>query len=233
MYRTSLLIVCIVVAFGKSVIARSDVEIADIIIKKCGNTRLIVEDVAVLERGRVVSLDLTNWDFRSDGIVAIPSEIGMLSELKELIAMNNAIRLIPPEIGNCRNLRVLNLASNNIMTLPPEIGMLEKLEKLDLRHNNIKELPPEIGNCTSIEYLWLWGNDLTSLNPAITRLYRLKELYLKDNRLTTLPVGIIRMRFTYVDLFGNRLCNLSTVLDKWAKRIDDRYTSTQNCWRER
>ena len=207
-----------------------DITTVRIILDKCGFEKMRVEDVAVFDQNeRVVKLDLTNPDIAKDGIMKLPTEIGELLELREFICTGNSIIEIPATIGNCKELRFLNFASNRIVAVPSEIGELKKLTKLDLRHNAIALLPPEIGNCDNLEYLWLWGNKLIELDPAIVRLRKLKELYLNDNRLTSLPIGLMGMRLNYIDFMGNRLCDISTVLHMWLKRIDDQYQSTQRC----
>ena len=216
--------------FSATVVAeQSDALIVETILEKCGLIGLSVNDVAVMENDRVVTLNLANRDVSKDGANNLPAEIGDLTDLRELICSDNIIETIPPEIGNCTNLRKLDLASNRIVILPPEIGKLKNLTYLDLRHNEIEEICPEIGNCSNLQFLWLWGNKLTHLDPSITRLRKLKELYLNDNRLTTLPVGIVGMRFKYIDLTGNKLCSLSSVLDAWAKTIDNEYRNMQKC----
>ena len=207
----------------------SDASIVQSLLEKCGLSGATVSDVAVMENGRAVTLDLSNKDVSKDGITVLPSEIGQLTALRELICTENSIKTIPPEIGNCVKLRKLNLASNRIVVIPPEIGKLKNLTSLDLRHNGIEKVPAALGKCGNLEFLWLWGNKMSELDPAITKLKKLKELYLNDNRLTTLPIGITRMRIIYIDLVGNKLCNLSPALDAWAKKIDTKYRSMQKC----
>lgn len=201
-----------------------------LILDKCGFDTMQAADVAEFnDYGRVIRLNLTNPDIAKDGIMKLPLEIGDLTELRKFICIGNSIIEIPAEIGKCTQLRELNLASNRIVAVPPEIGELRELRKLDLRHNAIALLPSEIGNCQNLEQLWLWGNKLIELDPAIVRLRKLRELYLNDNRLTTLPLGIMGMRLRYIDFMGNRLCDISTVLHLWCRRIDDQYKSTQRC----
>ena len=229
MNRKTLFVIITLSVFQKLFAWEPDTQIVRTILDKCGFDNLTVKDVAVLENDSVVRLNISNRDISRDGIFVLPAELGKLTALKELDCRGNSIRDLPPEIGELVNLRVLNAGSNRLIAIPPEIGKLKNLVRLDLRHNDIGVLPPEIGELENLEYLWLWGNKLTSLTPEITRLHRLKELYLTDNRLSTLPVGIIRMRLRYIDFIGNKLCNLSSVLDYWARRIDDRYLITQRC----
>ena len=229
MHRSMLFIITIIIMFAEVAAKLPDALIVQDLLDKCGNDELTVDEVAVFENDHVVKLDISNKEISKDGVLKIPEEIGELTELEIFVCCFNSVREIPPEIGNCTKLRLLNLASNRIVAIPPEIGRLKNLQKLDLRHNSIEVLPPEIGDCLNLEYLWLWGNKLTRISPTITRLRRLKELYLNDNRLTTLPIEIIGMRFDYIDLIGNRLCNLSTILDVWVKEKDVNYKSSQMC----
>jgi Leucine-rich repeat (LRR) protein len=201
------------------------------ILEKCGLNNKAVADVAVLENGRVVSLDLSNKDVAKDGIKLIPSEIGQLTSLRILICKNNNISLIPVEIANCSQLVKLDLNSNVITELPLEIGRLTNLTDLDLRYNLIGELPYTIGNLKQLEILRLWGNMLSSITPFITNIPVLKELYLKDNRLTSLPEGITTMKsLKYIDIIGNKLCSVEPKVDAWLKIKDKLYVQTQKCW---
>ena len=207
----------------------NDVDVVQTILEKCGMSETPIADVAVVENGQVVSLNLNNKDISQDGIAELPPDIGKLAALRELSCTENSIESLPAEIGNCTSLQKINVGSNRIVGIPPEIGNLKKLTHLDVRHNAITKIPPEIKGCTSLTHLWLWGNKLTELDPAVTQLKKLKELYLKDNRLTTLPAGITKMKFDYVDFLGNKLCKLPPKLDAWAKKIDKKYKSTQRC----
>ena len=228
MCRKSLFFILLLPSFALVNAEGLDALVVRNMLVKCGVEGLTVDDVAEMANGRVVSLDLSNRDVSKDGITSIPEEIGHLTALRELVCSGNSIEGIPSTIGNCVDLRKINLASNRIAIIPPEIGRLRNLESLDLRHNSLAVLPPELVQCSNLEYLWLWGNKLTSIEP-VAHLRKLKELYLKDNRISTLPVGIITMKFNYVDLLGNKLCNLTGRLDAWARSVDDKYLSTQNC----
>jgi Leucine-rich repeat (LRR) protein len=207
---------------------QSDAFILQTMLEKCGLGGVSVEQVAEMENDRVVKLNIANRDVANDGITLIPGEIGKLTELREFVCTDNSIEVIPPEIGNCSNLKKIDFGSNRIAVLPPEIGKLTKLERLDLRHNSLETLPPELASCRNIRYLWLWGNKLTDITPVV-RLTNLKELYLKDNRLITLPPAIMNIKFDYIDFLGNRLCHMPSRLDNWAKKIDNKYRSTQKC----
>lgn len=229
MCRGLLFVMSVLLASTGVTAEESDAQVVQLLLDKCKLTNVSTSDVAVLEEGRVVSLNFTNKNVSSDGITEIPAEIGKLTALQELHCSDNSITVIPPEIGNLVNLQKLDLSSNKIALFPAEIGNLVNLVDLDVRHNNIEMLPPEIAQLQALQILRLWGNKLTTLDAGITKLKELKELYLKDNRLTTLPMGITTMKFTYIDFIGNKMCNLNKRLDAWARKIDKKYKQTQRC----
>ncbi len=208
----------------------NDVMDVQTILDKCGIRELSVQQVAAVEDGRVVSLDLNNRDISKDGIAFIPPEIGKLTALRVFTCSGNIIDSIPSEIGLCTNLQKLDLSSNRIAYINPAIGQLSNLTHLDLRHNGISSVPPELGQCDRLMLLQLWGNKITVLDEAITRLPALEELYLKDNRLTTLPAGIVKLPLRYIDVIGNKICDPGKAIDAWLKKKDNRYRETQKCW---
>lgn len=208
----------------------NDEAIARGILDNCGLKGLKITDVATIEEGRVVSLDLNNKDISKDGFDKLPPEIGQLTALRSLSFKGNIVEALPPEIGNLVMLEKLDANSNRISALPAEIGKLVNLKDLDLRHNRLETLPVEIGELKNLEFLRLWVNRLTFLPTAIAKLTSLKELYLKDNRLTTLPVEITSMKLEYIDLIGNKLCKLDPKLEAWMIKLDKRYKETQKCW---
>jgi len=125
------------------------------------------------ENGHVTILDLSQN--RLTG--TLPSEIGNLANLKELLLWENQLLTLPPEIGKLESLRWLALNENLLPSLPPEIGKLTKLEILSLDFNQLAFLPPEIGKLANLLRLELGYNQLTSLPPEIGNLSNLQSLY--------------------------------------------------------
>ena len=144
--------------------------------------------------GRVVHLLLggndDNWpEVIPHGLSGqIPSELGKLSNLTELILDgNNLTGSIPPELGNLTNLRQLYLRDNALSgPIPPELGGLANLVWLHLGPNNLSgPIPPELGSLVSLWALDLNGNDLTGpIPPELGGLTNLFELSLDGNNLT-------------------------------------------------
>lgn len=82
----------------------------------------------------------------------IPTEIGMLTNLKYLILSYDDINVIPTEIGLLTNLVTLDLSNNNIKIIPTEINQLTGLTSLNLSDNNISSLP-DIQLLTNLDHL--------------------------------------------------------------------------------
>ena len=62
----------------------NDVDVVKTILEKCGMSETPIADVAVVENGQVVSLNLNNKDISQDGIAELPPDIGKLAALREL-----------------------------------------------------------------------------------------------------------------------------------------------------
>ncbi len=165
----------------------------------------------------------------------IPSEIGNLVGLEELILSRNELTgLIPMEMGNLVSLRVLDLARNqlngsipsdlggltnlNLLFLygnqltgliPMELGSLVNLNTLDLSSNQISgSIPVELGGLSNLSYLYLFGNQLTGTIPLeMGSLTSLQVLNLSENSLIgTIPTELgSLMNLRTLYLFNNQL----------------------------
>ena len=80
------------------------------------------------DSGRVISL----WLDRNELSGEIPSELGSLSNLRDISLNGNQLRgEIPPELGGLPNLEWLDLGRNELSgEIPPELGGLPNLETL-------------------------------------------------------------------------------------------------------
>ena len=100
---------------------------------------------------------------------AIPSELGNLTNLKELYLESNLLRQsIPSELGNLENLEILSLQVNWLTgAIPSELGNLTNLKELHLNSNSLTgAIPPELGNLSNLESLAISWNKLSGTIPA-------------------------------------------------------------------
>ncbi len=159
-------------------------------------------------------------------LTPIPSELGNLSNLRELRLGESIPGEIPVELWNLTNLQALNLdgsftnfpsgianltnlrelsvhGGNFNAAIPTEIGNLTKLIGLDLSDNNfIGNIPTELGNLVNLQYLFLGINNLSgSIPEELAAIPNLLILSLHSNQLTgSIP---------------NSLGNLSNLNELW------------------
>jgi Leucine-rich repeat (LRR) protein len=119
----------------------------------------------------------------------IPSEIGLLVNLKKLYLHSNKeiSGMIPKELGGLINLQVLHIYNTKISgAIPKELGQLKNLETLTLYYNNLTEsIPRELGKLTNLKFLYLGSNRLEgSIPPELGQLVKLQRLDLFHNILT-------------------------------------------------
>lgn len=108
----------------------------------------------------------------------IPSEIGLLQNLKSLHLNYKDIKIIPTQIGQLTNLTRLDLTNNNIGELPTEIGQLHKLKILDLDNNNLHYLPSELNNLTNLIHLHIKHNNITNKQNIHHEFPNIKHIFI-------------------------------------------------------
>jgi len=226
MKNTFLLIVVLSSLIAVSQVHANDIAVVkSILVKNSINT--IVEEIAIIEQGRIVELNLNNKNAAKEGMTILPPEIGELTELRVLTINDNDLKQLPKEIYDCTKLTRLEVQSNDLSSLPSGIEKLIHLRELSLRNNELIELPGGIGKLKSIVILQLWGNGLVLLPQDIGQLSSLKELYLKGNKLTRLPLSITNLKLTYLDVADNHIRSEQGKVDIWIKKYDKEYRSTQ------
>ena len=134
--------------------------------------------------GRVVTLRLSRKSLTGE----IPSELGDLSNLRDLLLHDNSLTgEIPSELGDLSRLEDLSLGDNSLTgEIPPELGDLSNLEDLHLYANSLTgEIPSELGDLSNLAALYLHDNLLTGEIPTeLSDLSNLEGLGLGNNRLT-------------------------------------------------
>jgi hypothetical protein len=156
-----------------------------------------LEDLPV-EIGQLSNLEKIDID-NGNGCqmnISIPSSIGQLKQLKELILYG---ALDPRDIS-----RNDSIAPSKINKLPNEIGNLSNLEILDLGRNGIQEIPIQIKTLLNLRILRLDYNDIHAVPSFISRLKNLKELHICANGKVKIPDSL--SEFESLKLYLGNAC---------------------------
>ncbi|XP_042611553.1 LOW QUALITY PROTEIN: leucine-rich repeat protein 1-like [Cyprinus carpio] len=148
--------------------------------------RLTRVDLRMLSLRVLRRLDLSN-----NHIKKLPSTIGDLSCLAELILHNNQLE----SFGD-------GLCSSTLQT---------SLQHLDLSQNQLKVLPARFCQLQQLVNLKLDQNKLLWLPFHIGRLSKLRFLSAAHNQLTVLPASFRKLCLENLDLFGNRFAQASAL----------------------
>ena len=116
----------------------------------------------------VKGVHLQYLNFSNNQLAKIPTEIGMLSNLREICLSFNKFRAIPASLQTCEKLETLLMNGNQIQEIDVEgLRKLKVLTVLDLSNNDIQQVPPELGTLTQIRSLQLEGNSFRVPRPQI------------------------------------------------------------------
>ena len=171
---------------------------------------------------RTVNLD-TLQRFRNPNgeIGPLASNIGLLTDLEFLSLLDFTFTTVPTEIGMLSNLKYLLIDNNGISGAGvfEQVITLTKLEYLGVRSNYSFEFPEQISALTKLSHLFLTGDwNLERVNAPlpslISSLTTLKTLFLNKVSYTdTLPTEIGRLSsLRYLSIFGGEEEPLSGVL---------------------
>lgn len=171
-------------------------------------------------------------DLSHCGLNEIPSDIGMLTELRVLELSNdrlnskeatqNRLITLPKEIGKLENLEELGLFSTGIQHLPAEISNLKNLRFINLNGSDFKEFPVEICSLEGLEKLAIDPSSY-SIPNNIGDMKNLEQLYLPDAAITTLPESVGNLKKLRILYLGrSNISELPLTLKKLEnlKRID-------------
>ncbi|CAB9531020.1 Leucine Rich Repeat [Seminavis robusta] len=139
----------------------------------------------------------------------IPTEIGLLTRLQELILTGSRlVGTLPSEIGNLGQLQYsLQVSQNGLSgTLPLEFSRLSLLENFFADNNHVSGHLPAL-EMKSLKILDLSNNHLEGSLPAFTLMDGLEELWLFDNLLSG-AIGVLPTSLVSLDLSMNQLTRL-------------------------
>ena len=129
------------------------------------NADVIFPTLSKLEKLEMTDIELTE----------LPSTIGMLHHLQELICPENALTHLPEEIGLLSQLRILNLNNNNITELPATLTQLTNLQRLELHQNPIATLPKGFSQLQQLTHLEIENAVMTQIPTEIASLRNLSH----------------------------------------------------------
>lgn len=130
--------------------------------------------------------ELRQFDIANNKIVSIPSEVGLLSKLEDIYMADNQLTSIPSEIGHLDKLVHLSFSKNSISMIPDEIFVLKDLFGLYGGTNRLQSIPTSIGLMSGLEELFIDGNYFSSLPTEIGLLTNMRKINLNSNQLTSL-----------------------------------------------
>lgn len=156
-------------------------------------------------------------------IVALPLDLGKLTNLKWLDVKGNRLTALPLTFSNLVNLEYLDLSyfemgirMNKITDLGPGFVNLKKLKVLNLAGNQLAALPEGFGNLTDLVELNLSLNKLPGFPQPLTNLTKLKLLDLGLNDAVSLPENIGNLSNLEVLILDGNFFNK---LDKKIKNL--------------
>lgn len=130
---------------------------------------------AILSWPQIQAVSVT--DARNIEMTTIPSEIGELTDLKDLL-LTQIHPQLPTEIGRLTMLEVLYMFSTGeggsgvtpqpLATIPSEIGQLTRLEQLSITGGDSLEgtIPTEVGLLTSLEWFDFFFSNIGGHFPS-------------------------------------------------------------------
>lgn len=150
--------------------------------------------------GNLKSLKVLN--IKKNGIRRLPSSIGDLRDLRELLAYcNYSLDALPYSLGNLKNLERLELGGNAIHGILPSFTHLAALRVCNICSNSISKLPDDFGNLSMLRNLSISFNTLYKLPASMEQLKNLTSFRANHICLTEIP-----------DFFGNMKCLVDLML---------------------
>lgn len=158
---------------------------------------------------RITSLPaLTILNLSHNDIAYLPEEIGILSNLEELILDDNHLTALSKSLFQLKKITRLCISNNQLDELPARIYELRSLQFLGLTNNNLRGLPKEIGQLPRLLTLALNGNPLCELPYSLCQLEKLSCLNLAAvpalRHMGQLFYGKKKIREAFAKIFENQ-----------------------------
>jgi Leucine rich repeat len=149
------------------------------------------EFIGIPDLKQCIKITKATYSFEGKDLFrTLPSQLGLLSNLRYLDIMTFNHTVLPTTIGCLTNLKALSISWSLIGEIPSALGSLTQLTSLNLFYNVlIGTIPSSFASLTNLKELNLDSNLLTGTFPSFfASLTNLKGLYLEGNFLKgTIP----------------------------------------------
>jgi len=164
-------------------------------------------------------------DFSHNNLVMIPSSVGALVYLEELVVQHNMLHSVSGAIGNCKRLRKVLLDYNALERLPAELHLCKDLKTLTVSHNRLREIPQFLPSCKSLHTVDLSHNDIHKNKFVEGRQWVMK---LEGNPLDATPAPSTTTSGAAVTLLSVRLGYSESSIDKAGGGVSGRDMSAES-----
>lgn len=159
---------------------------------------------------------LTKLNFSNCKLSSIPSFIGNITSLKQLVFEGNSLQSIPSSFKKLTNLEYLNLSNNKFQYITQMFKYLTNLKYLKMKHNSLTIIPSFIYDMNNLEELIVGYNQIRYIQNEIIQLTRLRVLELNNNMLTSIPLEISQMpNLKQLYLYRNKKLHIGTSFKKF------------------
>eukprot|EP00900_Chrysochromulina_parva_P007856 jgi/Chrpa1/17071/Chrysochromulina_OHIO_Genome00020421-RA len=146
---------------------------------------------------------LTKLDVSLSPLSDLPEAIGKLSQLRILFCLGCRFGSVPLVLGTLPALYMLSFKSNKLTSISPA-ALAPTLEWLILTDNQLTTLPSQLPK--GLRKVMLTNNKLRQLPEALVACADLELIRLADNALERLPAGMLTMpKLSWMGLAGNPL----------------------------
>ena len=126
--------------------------------------------------------------------------------IRQIVLMDQGLKLVPPEIRACRSVQTLDLRGNALTELPDWLRELTYLKNLRLDRNALTRMPAVLADLPNLRMASLSENQISRLSKKLKLPAILRTLDLRHNRIGTWPSGILdQVELEKLDLSYNPL----------------------------
>ena len=190
-----------------------NLEFADNLNELClNNNKLFLLPTTMLSK----LVNVQSLSLECNGLILIPQEIGLLSQLRYLNVSFNPITCLPSSIVKLVNLEELWLRSCSMAEFPPPLADLVNIKRLSLADNHITNIPNELVSLTQLNWLSLDNNNISLIPVYMKDLRKLEVIHLQNNLISEFPpIMVIMEGLIMLNLQKNKIVSIANDLALW------------------